>query len=165
MKNFFYAIIGKPINHSLSPILHNYWLKKYGIEGNYSLINVDEDKLGDVIEKIRKKELNGINVTLPYKQKIIKFIDKLINDAKFTNSVNTIYLNEQNTLIGENTDVFGLQAAYLKEIINVETKKALVIGAGGVSPSVILSLQKSKIKNITIINRTYEKSIFLKKKI
>jgi shikimate dehydrogenase len=164
MKNFFYAIIGKPINHSLSPILHNYWLKKYGIEGNYSLINVDEDKLGDVIEKIRKKELNGINVTLPYKQKIIKFIDKLINDAKFTNSVNTIYLNEQNTLIGENTDVFGLQAAYLKEIINVETKKALVIGAGGVSPSVILSLQKSKIKNITIINRTYEKSIFLKKK-
>jgi shikimate dehydrogenase len=101
---------------------------------------------------------------LPYKQKIIPFVDQLVNDAKFTNSVNTIFLDDSNTLVGENTDVFGLQAAYLKEIIHVENKKALVIGAGGVSPSVIFALQKSKIQNITIINRTYEKSIFLKKK-
>ena len=63
-----------------------------------------------------------------------------------------------------NTDVFGLQAAYLKEIVNAENKKALIIGAGGVSSSVIFSLQKSKIKNIAIVNRTHEKSIFLKKK-
>ena len=88
----------------------------------------------------------------------------MINDAKFTNSVNTVYLNEQNIVVGENTDVFGLQAAYLKEITNTKNKKALIIGAGGVSPSVIFSLQKSKIKNIAIVNRTHEKSIFLKKK-
>ena len=73
-------------------------------------------------------------------------------------------MNNDNIVIGENTDVFGLQAAYLKEVSNAENKKALVIGAGGVSSSVIFSLEKSKVKNISIINRTYEKSLFLKKK-
>ena len=164
MKKKSFGIIGNPISHSLSPVLHNYWFKKYNIEANYSLLNVTEENLKNVINKIRDKELSGINVTLPYKQKIIPFIDKLINDAQHTNSVNTIFLNSDNIVIGENTDVFGLQAAYLKEVSNAENKKALVIGAGGVSSSVIFSLEKSRVKNISIINRTYEKSLFLKKK-
>ena len=159
-----YAIIGNPIAHSLSPILHNYWFEKYEIEANYSLLNVEESNLDNVIKKIREKKLDGINVTLPFKQIIIKFIDRLVNDASFTNSVNTIFLDEKNSIVGENTDVFGLQAAYLKEITNTKNKKALVIGAGGVSPSVIFSLLKSKIQNISIINRTHDKSIFLQKK-
>ena len=164
MKKKSYAIIGNPIAHSLSPVLHNYWFKKYNIEAQYSLLSVKEDNLMNVIKKVRNKELDGINVTLPYKQKIINFIDRLINDAQYTNSVNTIFLNEDGILVGENTDVFGLQAAYLKGISNAENKKALVIGAGGVSPSVIFSLEKSKILNVSVINRTFEKSIFLKKK-
>lgn len=162
MKNF--AIIGKPVEHSLSPTLHNYWYKKYNIKGNYKLLNVDEKDLDNVIKKVRSGELDGINVTLPYKQKIIPLVDRLVNDAKHTNSVNTIFLDKTKTLVGENTDVFGLQAAYLKEITDGESKKALVIGAGGVSSSVIFSLQRSKINNISIVNRTHEKSIFLKKK-
>ena len=164
MKKKLFGIIGSPIAHSLSPVLHNYWFKKYNIEADYSLLNITEENLKNVINRIKDKELSGVNVTLPYKQKIIPFIDKLINDAQHTNSVNTIFLNNDNIVIGENTDVFGLQAAYLKEISNAENKKALVIGAGGVSPSVIFSLEKSKVKNISIINRTYEKSLFLKKK-
>ena len=164
MKKKSFAIIGDPIAHSLSPVLHNYWFNKYNIAADYSLLNISEKDIASVATKIRNKELNGVNVTLPYKQKIIPFLDQLINDAKSTNSVNTIFLDDSNTLVGENTDVFGLQAAYLKEITDVKNKKALIIGAGGVSPSVIFALQKSKIKNIAIINRTYEKSIFLKKK-
>ena len=164
MKKKSFAIIGNPVSHSLSPILHEYWFKKYNIEANYSFLNLDEKNLKDVVKKVKARELNGINITLPFKQKIIPFVDQLINDAKFTNSVNTIFLNEDNILIGENTDVFGLQAAYLKEITNAENKNALIIGAGGVSPSVVFSLQKSKIKNISIVNRTHEKAIFLKKK-
>tara|TARA_B100000965_G_scaffold193131_1_gene161243 strand:+ start:1111 stop:1932 length:822 start_codon:yes stop_codon:yes gene_type:complete len=159
-----FAIIGNPISHSLSPVLHNYWFNKYKIEANYISLGVNEKDIESITKKIRNKELSGINVTLPYKQKVIPFIDKLVNDAKSTNSVNTIFLDDTNTLVGENTDVFGIQAAYLKEIVQVENKKALVMGAGGVAPSVIFSLQKSKIQNISIINRTYEKSIFLKKK-
>tara|TARA_Y200000002_G_scaffold344457_1_gene317692 strand:+ start:1119 stop:1940 length:822 start_codon:yes stop_codon:yes gene_type:complete len=164
MKKKSFAIIGDPIAHSLSPILHNYWFNKYKIEAEYSLLNIKEKDIESIAIKIRNKELSGINITLPYKQKIIPFIDKLVNDAKSTNSVNTIFLDNTNTLVGENTDVFGLQAAYLKEITDARNKKALVIGAGGVSPSVIFALQKSKIHNIAIINRTHEKSIFLKKK-
>ena len=164
MSKKLFAIIGSPVAHSLSPVLHNYWFKKYDIKAEYSLLDIKEKDIEIVIKKIRDKELNGINITLPYKQKVIPFVDQLINDAKSTNSVNTIFLDEANTVVGDNTDVFGLQAAYLKEISNTENKKALVIGAGGVAPSVIYSLQKSKIKDIAVINRTHEKSIFLKKR-
>ena len=140
MKKKSFAIIGNPIQHSLSPVLHNYWFNKYKIEANYSSLEVNEKDIESIAKKIRNKELSGINVTLPYKQKVIPFIDKLINDAKFTNSVNTIFLDDTNTLVGENTDVFGIQAAYLKENVQVENKKALEIGAGGVDPSVIINL-------------------------
>ena len=163
MKKLF-GIIGNPVKHSLSPYLHNYWFDKYNLNADYSIIDVKEENLEDIIHRIKNKELAGINITLPYKRKIIPNLDKLINDANLTSSVNTVYLNEENLVIGENTDVFGLQAAYLKEIDNVQNKKALVIGAGGVAPSVILSLQKSGIKKISIINRTIEKCFFLKKK-
>jgi len=159
-----FAVIGNPISHSLSPVLHNYWFKKYNINASYISMNLEEKNIFEIIKKIKNKELNGLNVTLPYKQRVIPHLDELVNDAKSTNSVNTIYLDEQSKIVGENTDVYGIQAAYLKGISNIDNKKALIIGAGGVSPSVIFSLLKSKIKNITVVNRTYEKSVFLKKR-
>ena len=160
-----FGIIGNPIKHSLSPVLHNYWFKKYKINANYSIIDVkDENELSRIIYQIRNKEINGINVTLPFKQKIVSLVDTIVNDAEITSSVNTIYLDSKQSVIGENTDVFGLQAAYLKEIDNIPKKKALIIGAGGVSPSVILSLQKTGVQEISITNRTREKCIFLKNK-
>ena len=142
MKKFF-GIIGNPIKHSLSPVLHNYWFKKYNIDADYSIIEATDKDLPDIVKKIREGRYTGINVTLPFKQRIINNVDKVVNDAELTGSVNTVYLDNDKTLIGENTDVFGLQAAYLKEIENSSNKKALVIGAGGVSPSVILTIQKS----------------------
>ncbi len=160
-----FGIIGNPIKHSLSPVLHNYWFKKYNINANYSILDVkDENELPKIIKQIRSGEISGINITLPYKQKIVSHVDIIVNDAEITSSVNTIFLDNQKTIVGENTDVFGLQAAYLKEIDNVTKKKALIIGAGGVSPSVILSLQKSGVQEISITNRTREKCIFLKNK-
>ena len=159
-----FGIIGNPIKHSLSPVLHNYWFKKYSIDADYSIIEITDYKLQEIIEKIKQGSYSGFNVTLPFKQKIINHVDKIINDAEITGSVNTVLLDNDKTVIGENTDVYGLQAAYLKEIDNCSKKKALVIGAGGVSPSVILSMQKSGIKDISITNRTNEKCIFLKKK-
>jgi shikimate dehydrogenase len=163
MKKMF-GIIGNPIKHSLSPLLHNYWFKKYKVDASYSIIEAEEKDLAEIVQRIKNKSLSGINVTLPYKQKIINHTDKIINDAEATGSVNTLLLDKDSLVVGENTDVFGLQAAYLKEIDNEINKKALVIGAGGVSPSVILSLKKSGIKNISITNRTKDKCLFLKKK-
>ena len=157
-----FGIIGRPIKHSLSPVLHNYWFKKYGLNASYTTIEAEDKDLEDVI-KIRENELTGINVTLPFKQKIINQTDKIINDAELTGSVNTILL-DNNKIIGENTDVFGLQAAYLKEIDDCAFKNTFSDRCWGVSPSVILSLQKSGVKKIFITNRTSEKCIFLKKK-
>ena len=97
---------------------------------------------------------------MPFK-KILNHVDKVVNDAEPTGSVNTVFLDKDQSIIGENTDVYGLQAAYLKEIDYNLNKKSIVIGAGGVSPSVTSS--KSGIKNISITNRTMEKCIFLKK--
>ena len=126
-----FAIIGNPIGHSLSPILHNYWFKKYKINAEYSLLEIKEDEIKNVIEKIRNKIIHGVNVTLPYKQKVIALLDQHINDAKESGSVNTIYLNEEKKVVGENTDVFGLQAAYLKEVDEISKKKALVLEQEG----------------------------------
>ena len=162
MKKMF-GIIGNPLKHSLSPLLHNYWFEKYKVDANYSVMDVEEKDLGKVVKKIKDKSLNGINVTLPYKQKIINHVDQIVNDAKSTGSVNTLFLNESSVVIGENTDVFGLQAAYLKKLDGGINKKALIIGAGGVSPSVVLSLQKSGVRYISVTNRTKEKCLFLKK--
>ncbi len=160
-----FAIIGNPISHSLSPVMHNYWFNKYDINAEYDLLHVNEDEIQSVINKIKERKIKGINVTLPYKKLVIPFLDKTIKDANETHSVNTIMLDENNTLIGENTDVFGFQAAYLKSIPNQEkkNKKALILGAGGVAPSIILALLKSNITDISITNRTYEKLLFLQK--
>ena len=166
MKKIKFAIIGNPISHSLSPILHNYWFNKYNINAEYELLNIKEREIPIIINKIKKKEIKGINVTLPYKKSVIPFLSKTINDANETHSVNTIMLGENDSLIGENTDVFGFQAAYLKSIPNKEkkNKKILVLGAGGVAPSIIFALLKSNFLNISLANRTYDKSLFLKKK-
>ena len=155
-----YGIIGKPLSHSLSPLLHNFWFKKYNIKGNYSLIEIEADKIGEVIDKIKKKELQGINVTTPYKQAVIPFLDLVINDAKKTSSVNTIYLNDENKIVGENTDVYGFEHSFIEKlkVKNFLEKDILILGAGGVTPSIIHSLEKKKTKKIFISNRTIEKA-------
>ena len=98
MKKKKYGIIGKPISHSLSPTLHNFWFQKYKISANYSLIEVELNKIEDIIKKIKNNELQGINVTVPYKQAVIAFLDVVENEAKETQSVNTINLNYEGKL-------------------------------------------------------------------
>ena len=165
MKEKIFAIIGKPLSHSLSPIMHSYWYKKYNIKAKYESIEIDQNQIKNVIDKIKKKEISGINITLPYKQLIIQHLDRIINYAHATHSVNTVYLDNNGDLIGENTDVYGIQAAYLNKInLQKKSDSVLIFGAGGVSPSIIYALVKSNLNKISITNRTYEKAIFLKKK-
>ena len=88
-----FGILGNPIKHSLSPVLHNYWFDKYGLDASYSTIEAKDKDLKVVVKKIRNHELTGVNVTLPFKQKIINQTDKIVNDAEITGSVNTILLD------------------------------------------------------------------------
>ena len=161
-----FGIIGKPLSHSLSPTLHNFWFKKYKIYASYSLIEIELNEIEGVIEKIRNKELQGINVTIPYKQAVIPYLDTIIDDAKETLSVNTIALNEKEKVVGSNTDVYGLEQGFLNKINNQNLKqnKILVLGAGGVTSSIIYALKKKGIKEILISNRTLRKAEDIKKK-
>ena len=166
MKKKVFKIIGNPISHSLSPALHSYWFAKYKILADYKQHEIKESEIEVTLNDVRDGKIDGLNVTLPFKQKVIPYLDILINDAKSTNSVNTIFMSKEGKLTGDNTDVYGMQAAYLKDITlnSNRSTKAIVIGAGGVAPSIIFALKKTDIKKVCIANRTREKAIFMKKK-
>jgi len=161
-----FGIIGKPLSHSLSPILHNYWFNKYKILANYSLIEVELSEIEGVIKKIRNNELQGINVTVPYKQSVIPFLDLLLDDAKATLSVNTISLNEEGKVVGNNTDVYGIENGFINKLNkqNLSNSTVFILGAGGVVPSVIYALSNKGVKKIFISNRTYKKVEDIKKR-
>ena len=156
-----YLVIGNPINHSLSPELHNYWLKMNNINGQYNKQKLKSEDLKDLISKLRDKEIDGINVTVPFKNEIIHFLDVLSLEAKNTQSVNTIYFNN-NKIIGHNTDISGFELAIKDTNYKIEKKKILILGAGGVVPSIIFALLKMKVLNITLSNRTRAKAETLK---
>ena len=155
MKKF--CVIGNPIDHSLSPKLHNFWLKKNKIEAIYEKKLLKEKEIPKLIESIRKSEINGVNVTVPFKNSVIPFLDGLSSEAKKTNSVNTICI-EEDKIIGHNTDIAGFELALRYINYDVKRKKVFIIGAGGVSPSIILALKNMGCGNIYLTNRTFEKA-------
>ena len=159
MKKF--LVIGNPIGHSLSPEIHNYWLKKNDIVGIYEKKELKSDGLRDLILKVRKDEIDGLNVTVPFKKEIIPFLDELSLEAEQTQSVNTICL-ENGKIKGHNTDVGGFELAIKDVKYEVAEKKILIIGAGGVVPSIITALNKMKAARIMLCNRTKNKAEKLK---
>ena len=159
MKKF--LVIGNPIEHSLSPILHNYWIKINGIDAIYKKQKLNKDELEKLISQVKKKEISGINITVPFKKAIIPFLDELSIEAKSTQSVNTIYL-EDNKVVGHNTDIFGFENSIKNLNYSLINKEVLILGAGGVVPSIIFALNKMKVSKIKISNRTKENAESLK---
>ena len=157
-----YLVIGDPIDHSLSPLLHNFWIRKHGIDAIYEKKLLKQNDIEIIISEMRKKKIQGINVTVPFKKDVIPFLDKLSETAKRTQSVNTIF-EEQDKLVGDNTDVFGFSEAIKLTNFNLKNKKALILGAGGVVPSLVLALKNLGIMEIILSNRTKAKAEDLKK--
>ena len=156
-----YLVIGNPIEHSLSPKLHNYWLKENNINAIYDKKKLDEKDLQSIISEVKGEKINGINVTVPFKKAVIPFLDELSPEAKDTQSVNTIYFQNGIT-IGHNTDIAGFELAIKYAKYDISNKKIFILGAGGVVPSIIYSLKKMKASKITLSNRTKEKAENLK---
>ena len=156
-----YLVIGNPIEHSLSPKLQNYWIKNHNIDAIYEKEKLNEDELEKLFLNMRNKKVNGANVTVPFKKAVIPFLDKLSAEAKSTQAVNTIYL-ENDKLIGHNTDIDGFELGIKKINYNISNKKIFILGAGGVVPSIIYALNKMKVSEISIANRTREKAENLK---
>ncbi len=156
-----YLVIGNPIEHSLSPKLHNYWIKLNNIHAIYEKEKLDNNSLETLVSRVRKKEISGVNITVPFKRDIIKYIDNLSTEAEVTQSVNTIHL-ENDKIVGSNTDIAGFELAIKHINVSLKDKKILIIGAGGVVPSIIFALKKMNVSSITISNRTKEKAENLK---
>ena len=156
-----YLVIGNPIDHSLSPLLHNYWIKKNKIEAIYEKKLITENEIEKIISFLKSKKLNGINVTVPFKKSIIPHLDILSSNALRTQSVNTISLNK-GQLIGDNTDINGFELSIRKLNYDVSDKTVLILGAGGVVPSIIFSLLRMKVSKIFLSNSTKKKAENLK---
>ena len=156
-----YLVIGNPIDHSLSPKLQNYWLKQNNIDAVYDKTKLEENKIEEIIEDIKKQKIIGCNVTVPFKKKVIPFLDKLSIQAEQTQSVNTIIF-EKGNLIGHNTDIAGFDKAIKSLDFNMKGKKILILGAGGVVPSIIFAIKEMGVSEIIISNRTKQKAESLK---
>ena len=157
-----YLVIGNPIEHSLSPKLHNYWFKKNNINAVYNKKQIEEQNIKEIISEMRNGKIDGINITVPFKQLIIPFVDELSSEAEESQSVNTIF-KENNKVLGHNTDVSGFELAIRKKGYNIKDKKVFILGAGGVVPSIILALRKMGAAKIILSNRTQSKAEKIKK--
>ena len=159
MKKYF--VIGNPIEHSLSPQIHEFWMKKNNINAFYKKQKLNNTDLRDYILKIKNKEIDGINVTIPFKKEIISYLDELSPEADKTQSVNTIYLSNEK-VIGHNTDINGFKFAIRDTKYDATDKKVFILGAGGVVSSIILALIDMNVSNIIVTNRTKSKADDLK---
>ena len=159
MKKFF--VIGNPIDHSLSPKLQNYWLKENNIDATYDKVKLEDPQIKNFIQDIKKQKVAGCNVTVPFKKTVIPYLDKLSPEAEQTQSVNTITLYNDH-LVGHNTDIVGFETAIKRLNFSINGKKVLILGAGGVVPSIIFALKNMHVQEITISNRTREKAENLK---
>ena len=157
-----YLVIGNPIEHSLSPTIHNYWMKKYKLTDSiYEKKKVEKKEMSNIVDQIRNDKLIGVNVTVPFKKIIIPFLDELSLEAERTQSVNTLYLKNKK-IVGHNTDIIGFETSIEKSKYDVVNKNVLILGAGGVVPSIIFALNKMKVSKIRVSNRTKEKAQSLK---
>jgi len=152
-----YIVIGNPIEHSLSPKLHNHWIKENNINAIYDKKLLDENNIQEIIEEVKKEKIHGINVTVPFKKSVIPFLDQLSPLAKEVQSVNTIF-KKDNKVIGENTDVGGFKLSLEYTNYTVKNKKVFILGAGGVVPSILKALEKLGAAKVYISNRTKEKA-------
>jgi len=154
-----YGIIGFPLGHSISPRIHNQAFQKLNLNAQYTKIEIHPNTFDHEILKLKKMDYKGFNITVPYKQRILKFLDKIDPVAEKINAVNTI-LNNKGHWTGYNTDIYGFiqpLQGYLAQI-----KSILVIGAGGAAYAVCFAvLDKIKPKSIAVINRTKSKAISL----
>ncbi len=151
-------VIGNPIKHSKSPLIHNFWLKEKKINCSYKSLLVNSEDLKGIIQKVKKGEILGINITLPFKEEIQQYLDLTDNNALYTGAINTVY-KKNNKVIGTNTDGIGLVNSLKHDSkISLKDKNIFLIGAGGAARGIIFSLISQKIQRLIITNRSIEKA-------
>ncbi len=159
-----FAVIGNPIHHSLSPQIHRAFAKEAGLDIDYEAVPSPLDEFKNTIHKLIAKKLSGANVTLPFKKEAYELASEHSNHARIAQAVNTLEFKEDG-IIGHNTDGIGLVRDLEQNLhIDLKNKKILLIGAGGAAEGVIYSILEKNPSELTLTNRTIEKSNVIQNK-
>lgn len=159
------GVMGDPVHHSLSPVMHNAALAKLGLPFIYKAFHVKPAHMKKFVKNLQSENITGFNVTIPHKETIIPFLDKLTPEAKKMGAVNTVYL-KKGLWVGDNTDGFGFLLSLKSEAhFSVKNRNIVLIGAGGAARGIALAVASQHPKSLHIINRTLDKAKLLQKKI
>jgi len=153
-----YGIFGHPVEHSLSPYMHNSAFVKLGLDCVYVAFDIKPGKLGDAVRGLKALNVHGINITIPHKETILNLLDEIDNDAMLVGAVNTV-INKDGRLTGYNTDVGGFLRAVKEDFgLLPDGKKIFVVGAGGAARAVVVGLATNRAAEVVIVNRTRSKA-------
>ncbi len=150
------GVIGNPIAHSKSPVLHGHWLKTYDIAGHYVPLEVEADALGDVLKAMPKMGFVGCNVTIPHKERVMQFVGQITDRATLIGAVNTLIFLNDGSILGDNTDGYGFIENLRQGAPDWDAAAgpAVVLGAGGAARAVVASLLDAGAPEILLTNRT-----------
>ncbi len=151
------GIFGYPVEHSFSPVMHNYISTQLGLDYVYTAYEVKPENIEYAVKAVRALGISGVNVTAPHKFAVMQYLDKIDSQAALFGSVNTI-VNDGGELIGYNTDADGFYAALKRNGADIIGKDIIIFGAGGATKPIAVLFSQKGAKSITIINRTKEKA-------
>lgn len=157
-----FAVIGDPIEHSLSPSIHNAAFKALNLDCTYIAYRIPRGELKEGIESLRQIKISGFNVTIPHKIEMMQYLDESSPECKMIGATNTVS-NENGRFIGYNTDMDGFLEPIKKRNIGISGEEVLVLGSGGAARAIVAGFVKEKAKKITIANRTIQKAQELSK--
>ena len=147
-----FAVVGHPISHSLSPVMHNAVFEKLGLDCRYILRDINPEELGNTIIKMRDEGYKGVNVTIPHKVRVIEHLDRLSKEAEVIGAVNTIKIDSE--LTGFNTDGVGALYALKNNGADPEGKRVLILGSGGAARAISITLAlRGGVKDLTILGQ------------
>ena len=155
-----FAVIGDPIDHSLSPNIHSAAFRELDMDCSYIAYRIPKDELSDGIAGLKKIKLDGFNVTIPHKVNMMKYLDETDSTCDLIGAVNTV-TNTNGILKGYNTDMDGFMEPFRMRRLDITDASVLVLGAGGAARAIVAGFANAKIKNITIANKTLENAIHL----
>ncbi len=150
-----FAVIGDPIDHTLSPNIHSAAFRELNLDCSYIAFRIPKGELEEGLEGLKKIKIDGFNITIPHKIEMMKYLDKIDESFSLIGAVNTV-TNKDGSLKGYNTDMDGFLEPFKKKELNIENAKVLLLGAGGAARAIVAGFAKEKANSITIANRTLE---------
>jgi shikimate dehydrogenase len=152
-----FAVIGDPIEHSLSPSIHNAAFKALNLDCTYIAYRIPKGELKEGIDSLRQIKISGFNVTIPHKIEMMQYLDESSPECKMIGAANTVS-NENGKFVGYNTDMDGFLEPIKKKNIGISGETVLVLGSGGAARAIVAGFAKEKARKITIANRTIQKA-------